>query len=99
MLSNYDLATAVDEPNNLESPMFVHHYSDGKWKLKNSNGRGIQLEDPEATFNAVQDLIFKHQYHLNFVDFDLHLEDVQYDWQNTKLNALIDEFDTISLDI
>ena len=89
MISNYDLATAIDEANSLDEPLYLFYYAEGKWKLKN---KGFQLENPDVTFEALQELIFKDQQHLNLVDFDSHLENVNFDWRNLAINNLIDGY-------
>lgn len=97
MLSDFNLAFAIDEPEKLTSPLFMFNYIDGKLKLKNqSTGRGFQLENSENVFEAIQDLVFKKRYHLNLVDFDTHLENTSYDWRNLKINGVIDNFGNTS---
>jgi len=91
MISNYALATAMDDVNNLDAPFFMYQNSDGKWKLKN-NIRNFLLEDDSLIFDLLQEFVFEKQYHLNIIDFDLHLENVKNDWRNPQLNAAIEKF-------
>lgn len=94
MISNYDLATAVDDSEKLDQPFYMFNYTDGKWKLRNnsSNSRNFQLESSLKTFKLLNELILEKKYHLNLIDFDLHLENVKLDWRNSKLNEVIDQF-------
>ncbi|KAF7493401.1 ER membrane protein complex subunit 8 [Sarcoptes scabiei] len=67
MLSDFHLATSIDEAKNLNLPIFMFTFVDGKLK-PTSNNRGFQLENNESTYKAIQELIFDKHYHLNIID-------------------------------
>ena len=94
MISNYGLAISIDDISSLDSPFHMYQYSDGKWKLKNNsaNSRSFFLEAEPIIFGMLKEFVFKKQYQLNICDFDSHLENVQNDWRNPKLNEAIDQF-------
>ncbi|OTF78918.1 COX4 neighbor protein-like protein [Euroglyphus maynei] len=94
MLNDYNLATSIDHAEKLNQPLFLFTHVDGKLKLKSANNaRGFQLENFPLLYQAIQELIFRKQYHLNLVDFDAHLENVKNDWRNVKLNEIIEKFE------
>lgn len=96
MVSNYSLAISIDDITRLESPFHMFTYSDGKWKLKSSgnssSSRGFTLESDSAVLKQLNELVLTKKYHQNIIDFDSHLENVQNDWRNPKLNEVIDQF-------
>lgn len=93
MVSNYDLAAAIDDVDKLKIPFYMYQNVDGKWKLpSNPNSKNFSLEGQSDIFELVKLLVFKQQQHLNIIDFDSHLENIKNDWRNIKLNELIDEW-------
>ncbi|KAH9424429.1 ER membrane protein complex subunit 8 [Dermatophagoides pteronyssinus] len=66
------------------------------YNLATSIDNAEKLDQPLFLYNyvdAIKELIFQKQYHLNIVDFDLHLENCKHDWRNIKLNEIIDKFE------
>ncbi|XP_076751445.1 ER membrane protein complex subunit 8/9 [Xylocopa sonorina] len=70
------------------NPLRVSEFIDGKWKLKDiievSYDKGVLHTD------AMYSLLQAEQYR-NLIDFDNHLDDISLDWQNRKLNEVIEE--------
>ncbi|CAL7946032.1 unnamed protein product [Xylocopa violacea] len=70
------------------NPLRVSQFMDGKWKLKDiidvSYDKGVLHTD------AMYSLLQAEQYR-NLIDFDNHLDDISLDWQNRKLNKVIEE--------
>lgn len=93
MLSDFNLVTTVEEPENPHLSLFMYTFVDGKLKQKENNLRGFQLENPNGIHSAIEELIFQKKYHLNLVDYDSHLENVRHDWRNIKLNQAIEAFE------
>jgi len=89
MVNNYGLASTLQDHNEMDSSLNLYQYFDGKWKQKSG---GHRIEDSEKTYNAVQDLVYKSQQHLNLNDFDNHLDDIKCDWTNDEINKLIDDW-------
>lgn len=46
----------------------------------------VKLEEP--TYKACEQLLKDKEY-TNLYDFDSHLDDLKYDWRNSKLNEVI----------
>lgn len=94
MISNFSLATSIDDITRLDSPFFMFQNIDGKWKLKSSSAssKGFALEAESAILELTNELVFKKSHHLNIIDFDSHLENVKDDWRNPKLNEVIEQF-------
>lgn len=93
MLSGYQLASSIDKPDQLESVYHTYEYHSGeaKWKQPKGNNKNVHLEQSEATFKAVHELILgPEKTHLGLVDFDAHLEDIHLDWLNLKVNDAIE---------
>ncbi|XP_076645416.1 ER membrane protein complex subunit 8/9 [Halictus rubicundus] len=69
------------------SPLRVSQFVDGKWKLKDiidiSYDKGLIHTDAQYFF-------LKAGMYKNLVDFDNHLDNICLDWQNRKLNKIID---------
>jgi len=95
MVNNFGLASALDDQNEMSSALTLYQYNDGKWKLKTG---GHHIDRSTVAFTAVQEFIFKNQYHLNVIDFDNHLDDIKADWNNKAINDSIDEWISVSLD-
>ncbi|KAK2586282.1 hypothetical protein KPH14_001537 [Odynerus spinipes] len=74
--------------NMTSSPLRISQYVDGKWKLKDK--ANIFYEGGVAPTDALYSLLEGEQYR-NLVDFDNHLDNIALDWQNQKLNKVIDE--------
>ncbi|XP_035721571.1 ER membrane protein complex subunit 8-like [Vespa mandarinia] len=74
--------------NMTSSPLRISQYVDGKWKLKDKSN--IFYEGGVAPTDALYSLLEGEQYR-NLVDFDNHLDNITLDWQNHKLNKVIDE--------
>ncbi|KAF3423993.1 hypothetical protein E2986_00993 [Frieseomelitta varia] len=70
-------------------PLRVSQFVDGKWKLKDISDI---LYDKGATHTFVLYALLKAEKYRNLVDFDNHLDDISLDWQNRKLNKIIEEF-------
>ncbi|XP_031844020.1 ER membrane protein complex subunit 8/9 [Nomia melanderi] len=70
------------------SPLRVSQYVDGKWKLKDIID--IAYDKGAIHTDALYSLL-KAGQHKNLVDFDNHLDNISLDWQNRKLNKVIDE--------
>ncbi|XP_043263530.1 ER membrane protein complex subunit 8 [Colletes gigas] len=66
----------------------VSQYIDGKWKLKDITD--VICDKGVTHTDAVYSLLKTEQYR-NLVDFDNHLDDISLDWQNRKLNKIVDE--------
>ena len=70
------------------NPLRVSQFVDGKWKTKDISDvfydKGVMHTD------ALYSLL-KAELYRNLVDFDNHLDDISLDWQNRKLNKVIDE--------
>ncbi|CAK9806557.1 ER membrane protein complex subunit 8/9 homolog [Anthophora quadrimaculata] len=65
------------------NPLRVSQFVDGKWKLKD-------LTDVVKHTDVLYSLLKAEQYR-NLIDFDNHLDDISLDWQNRKLNKIIDK--------
>lgn len=50
----------------------------------------LKLEDCEASFKLVNELIYDQQLQYDLVDFDNHLDDVSKDWSNRSVNKRIE---------
>lgn len=74
--------------NMTSSPLRISQFVDGKWKLKDK--ANIFYEGGVAPTDALYTLLENEQYR-NLVDFDNHLDNITLDWQNHKLNKVIDE--------
>ncbi|KZC04215.1 PREDICTED: ER membrane protein complex subunit 8/9 homolog [Dufourea novaeangliae] len=70
------------------SPLRVSQFMDGKWKLKDVTD--ITYDKGIIHTNALYNL-FKAKQYRNLIDFDNHLDNISLDWQNRKLNKIIDE--------
>lgn len=70
------------------NPLRVAQFVDGKWKAKDIID--ISYEKLVTYTGALHSLLKAEQYR-NLVDFDNHLDDISLDWQNRKLNKIIDE--------
>ncbi|XP_029038125.1 ER membrane protein complex subunit 8/9 homolog [Osmia bicornis bicornis] len=70
------------------NPLRVSQYIDGKWKLKDITDvyydKGVMYTD------ALYSLL-KAEHYKNLIDFDNHLDDISLNWQNCKINKIIDE--------
>ncbi|XP_076391796.1 ER membrane protein complex subunit 8/9 [Megachile rotundata] len=70
------------------NPLRVLQYIDGKWKLKDitdiSYDKGVMHTD------ALYSLL-KAEHYKNLIDFDNHLDDISLNWQNPKIDKIIDE--------
>ncbi|XP_034173648.1 ER membrane protein complex subunit 8/9 [Osmia lignaria lignaria] len=70
------------------NPLRVSQYIDGKWKLKDITDvyydKGVMYTD------ALYSLL-KAEHYKNLIDFDNHLDDISLNWQNYKINKIIDE--------
>ncbi|KOC71165.1 hypothetical protein WH47_06226 [Habropoda laboriosa] len=49
------------------------------------------MYDKRVTHTHVLYSLLKAEQYRNLVDFDNHLDDISLDWQNRKLNKIIDE--------
>ncbi|KMQ92266.1 hypothetical protein RF55_7774 [Lasius niger] len=70
------------------SPLRISQSIDGKWKPKDK--ANIIYEGGIAHTDAMYSLLKAEEYR-NLVDFDNHLDNIALDWQNQKLNKIIDE--------
>ena len=95
MVNNLGLAQALDDQNEIDSALTLYQFIDQKWKQKSG---GHRFEAPTQAFNAVQELVFKNQMHLNLIDFDNHLDDIKTDWNNKHINDVIDKWINVSVD-
>jgi hypothetical protein len=50
----------------------------------------INYEGGSSLLEAMYDLMRREEYR-NLVDFDNHLDNISLDWQNLKLNEIIDD--------
>ena len=58
--------------------------------IYNSFCYSIIYEDDIAHTDAMYSLLKAEEYR-NLIDFDNHLDNIALDWQNQKLNKIIDE--------
>ncbi|XP_076177734.1 ER membrane protein complex subunit 8/9 [Ptiloglossa arizonensis] len=70
------------------NPLRVSQFIDGKWKLKDITD--VICDRRVTHTDALYSLLKAGQYR-NLVDFDNHLDDISLDWQNHKINKIIDE--------
>ncbi|XP_011170426.1 ER membrane protein complex subunit 8/9 homolog [Solenopsis invicta] len=70
------------------SPLRISQSVEGKWKPKDI--ANIIYEDNIAHTDAMYSLLKAEEYR-NLIDFDNHLDNIALDWQNQKLNKIIDE--------
>lgn len=69
------------------SPLRISQYSDGKWKTKDM---ADVVYDPPITQGTLLPFLLKAEFYRNLVDFDDHLDHVNLDLENKKLNKLIE---------
>ncbi|XP_018023393.1 ER membrane protein complex subunit 9 [Hyalella azteca] len=91
---NYDSACLIMLDNRkvclqMESnPLIVSQVTqDGKWK--NRDKSCVTLES--RSLSSVSELLQK-QVHQEIVDFDLHFDDISFNWTNAPINDLINSF-------
>ncbi|KAG5315310.1 EMC8 protein, partial [Pseudoatta argentina] len=70
------------------SPLRISQSVEGKWKPKDK--ANIIYENDIAHTDAMYSLL-KAEGYRNLIDFDNHLDNIALDWQNQKLNKIIDE--------
>ncbi|EZA50472.1 hypothetical protein DMN91_010117 [Ooceraea biroi] len=69
------------------SPLRISQSVDGKWKPKDA--ANIIYEGGIVHTDAMYALLKAEEYR-DLVDFDNHLDNISLDWQNQKLNKIID---------
>ncbi|XP_043794110.1 ER membrane protein complex subunit 8/9 homolog [Apis laboriosa] len=70
------------------NPLRVSQFIDGKWKLKDITDI---LYDKGVIHTDVLYSLLKAEEYRNLIDFDNHLDDISLNWQNQKLNKIIEE--------
>lgn len=70
------------------NPLRISQFMDGKWKPKNI--ADVLYDEGVTQTDAMYSLLKAEQYR-NLVDFDNHLDNIALDWQNRKLNKIIQE--------
>ncbi|EFN75526.1 ER membrane protein complex subunit 8/9 homolog [Harpegnathos saltator] len=70
------------------SPLRISQSIDGKWKPKD---KANIIYERDVAYTDVMYSLLKEEQYRSLVDFDNHLDNIRLDWQNQKLNEVIEE--------